>query len=105
MATQDVLVQGEIGKTIQWFANANQTNAPINLTGASVTFSWREPNNGPVHEASAPVDPGGASATYTTTGTEFPIAGDYTFQFEAVLPGGNSRKSPLYLQTIIESLV
>lgn len=66
-------------------------NPAINISTYTCTMKVGRPD-GIVTPYSVTPDASGAFATYTTTGTEFPIAGVYNIDFHVRL-GGNYYKS------------
>lgn len=75
------------------------TSGGFIMTGGTVSLVVKKPNSA---EASASygmsVQPGGLSATYTTTGTEFPVGGIYQVQLQYLNAGA---KYASKVQTIV----
>lgn len=78
----------QVGGTYTWTLNAQKTGETWNITGATVTISFRKPNDTVAGTFTATLsNPSGGVATYTNSATLLSVPGTWIRQWKVSVGG------------------
>lgn len=103
MAVDDTYVQGDTGPDIEALLRNIRTKQPIDLTGATVMFQMRKPDDRRYQvnaECDIVDDPVDGVVTYSWGPNDLSVSGLYQAQFEVTYPEGTeiTTKVPLMIE-------